>query len=161
MQAATIQLTCQCGRTLAVPSAAAGKTAQCPECGHQLSIPSNSNVESPTAAISQTMVDPEEQAATKSSPPARTSNPYAPVGGTLEEVVVTPDDAEAMRRYYLSHEVSVKSLGLLFILSGLVTMLMGIRLLAPLIAPQAGQRPQWDVHLVIAAAVMVLEPFSF
>ena len=144
MQADTIQLTCQCGRTLAVPASAAGKTAQCPACGHQLPILSTNDTVS-AAPSTQSM----------------TTNPYAPVGGTLEEIVVTPDDAEAMRRYYLSHEVSVKSLGLLFILSGLVTMLMGIRLLVPLIVTQAAQRPQLDVHFFLAAGVILLGAIQF
>ncbi len=91
---------------LAVPAAAEGKTAQCPECGHQLLIQANREVESPTSTLGQSaMGNKKRQSQLRVSPHEMTSNPYAPVGGTLEEVAVTPDDVESVRRYYLSHEV--------------------------------------------------------
>lgn len=49
-------------------------------------------------------------------------NPYAPA------VVTTPqadNDVEAVRRRYLSHEASIKSIGVLFLLGGLLGLALG------------------------------------
>lgn len=158
MQADTIELTCQCGRTLAVPASAMGKTAQCPACGHQWQIPTTQGPKQPTSITMQPEDSAFDLVSSSSIVQAMTNNPYAPVGGSPEQVVPVSDDAEAMRRYYLPHETSVKSLGLLFIVGGFVTMLAGINLLAPLIAAQARRV---DVHLVIALAVMLFGTIQF
>jgi len=52
-------------------------------------------------------------------------NPYAaaPVSSSLENA---PEGAEAIRNQYLSHEASVKSIGLLYILGGLLGILVGL-----------------------------------
>jgi len=49
-------------------------------------------------------------------------NPYnAPISSTIENA---PGGAEAIRNQYLSHEASVKSIGLLYMLGGILGILV-------------------------------------
>jgi hypothetical protein len=46
------------------------------------------------------------------------TNPYAPPKARVDDVVQSVTDAEAIRREYLKHEASVRSIGSLYYLSG-------------------------------------------
>jgi hypothetical protein len=47
-----------------------------------------------------------------------TTNPYAPPKARVEDVVQASSDAEAIRREFLKHETSVRSIGTLYYLAG-------------------------------------------
>jgi hypothetical protein len=47
-----------------------------------------------------------------------TTNPYAPPKARVEDVVQSSSDAEAIRREFLKHETSVRSIGTLYYLAG-------------------------------------------
>ncbi len=125
MSANTIELNCQCGRTLAVPATAQGKIASCPVCAHQMTIPVM-----PAEAFGATPLAPPQVPAAMSfpqiEPDKKPVNPYAPVGSDLNAPGEIPDDVEAVRRYHLSHEASVKSMGLLFLLGAIAACVMGV-----------------------------------
>ena len=47
-----------------------------------------------------------------------TTNPYAPPKARVEDVVQSTSDADAIRREFLKHETSVRSIGTLYYLAG-------------------------------------------
>ncbi len=59
----------------------------------------------------------------------QSTNPYAPPLGTLAAGLDSGDDAELVRRAHLSHEVSIKAIGLLYML-GFLAAVMGLVLVA-------------------------------
>jgi hypothetical protein len=78
-------------------------------------------------------------------------NPYA----TPKAVVAdegTGSEAEALRKEHITHEASVKSAGVLFMLGGLVTLAAAAAMVVPGV-PAAGDRPGF---LVIGMAVGIL-----
>ena len=52
-------------------------------------------------------------------------NPYAPTAYAADEPVV-PEDVEQFRQHYLSHEASVQSIGVLYILGAVLLVPMGV-----------------------------------
>lgn len=64
-------------------------------------------------------------------------NPYAP---TVSGGAVTPDltDAENLRRTYLNHEASVKSIGTLYLLAAIFWVPIGLSMLAPALFLEGG-----------------------
>jgi len=66
-------------------------------------------------------------------------NPYnAPISSTIENA---PGGAEAIRNQYLSHEASVKSIGLLYMLGGILGILVGALYLILGLAMMSGGMP--------------------
>ncbi len=53
------------------------------------------------------------------------SNPYASPLATNTMTPPVPSDAESIRKQYISHEASVKSLGLLYLLGATLMVLVG------------------------------------
>jgi hypothetical protein len=53
-------------------------------------------------------------------------NPYAATASSAEAVSIAIDDAELTRRKYLSHEASIQSVGLLYMLGAVFSMLYGV-----------------------------------
>lgn len=56
-------------------------------------------------------------------------NPYAATASSAEAVSIAIDDAELTRRKYLSHEASIQSVGLLYMLGAAFSMLTVLGLL--------------------------------
>tara|TARA_R110002073_G_scaffold315027_1_gene487456 strand:- start:1340 stop:1984 length:645 start_codon:yes stop_codon:yes gene_type:complete len=73
-----------------------------------------------------------ESSQTTSSPVA---NPYVPTAhiGPVQSVI--GDDVESVRRYYLSHEASVKSIGILYMLGAIFMVPAGFFLMLALLIP--------------------------
>lgn len=61
------------------------------------------------------------------------NNPYAAPTADIGIMHAVNTDAEAIRRHYLKHEASVKSIGLLYMLPALMFFVLGIVLLIPIL----------------------------
>lgn len=58
------------------------------------------------------------------------ANPYAPPEARVDDVSDAPAGAEAIRREYIKHEASVRSIGVLYYIGGVVMVIAAIGLLA-------------------------------
>src|SRR5262245_35020684 len=61
------------------------------------------------------------------------ANPYAPPTARVDDNVGANAEAEAIRRAHISHEASIKSVGILYYLAGVMLILTGV---LPLFAPR-------------------------
>jgi len=59
------------------------------------------------------------------------ANPYAPPAARVDDVSTNPE-AEAIRKAHISHEASIKAVGLLYYLAGVVLVIAGISFLTEL-----------------------------
>lgn len=116
MSADQLTIRCTCGQTLSVAASSGGEVVTCPSCSTKLRVPATS-ASNPSAASA-----PAQNAMGFDSTPNPTSpptNPYAPstAGGFPPPGTgVSNADEEAIRNQYLSHEASLKSIGLLYYL---------------------------------------------
>jgi len=65
-------------------------------------------------------------------------NPYAATASSAEAVSIAIDDAELTRRKYLSHEASIQSVGLLYMLGAAFSMLYGVGIVFAILYSQTG-----------------------
>ncbi|TWU26338.1 hypothetical protein Pla52o_01910 [Novipirellula galeiformis] len=82
---------------------------------------------------------PEAQGSTalpnRDEAPRSIANPYTPTSQVGPVSHALGDDVEAVRRYYLSHEASVKSIGTLYLLGAILMVPIGLAMIAmPVVA---------------------------
>ncbi len=88
-------------------------------------------------------------------------NPYAPTSN-IADADVTPDDVEAYRRKYLSHEASVKSIGTLYMLGAIFLVPMGVLMILGVVFDneQAGMPDSMAVIGGFYLAIGLLQGFT-
>jgi len=147
-----LKIRCPCGQTLAVKKSDGGKAVACPSCSTKLRVPGAaptqatafaSSTPSPTfdpapadndlfsgldlgsLPSNQPMANPYRPPVSQRS--SATPNPYAPTSGASN--LGTAGNASsgdvATRNEFLSHETSLKSIGLLYILSAIFMFVCG------------------------------------
>jgi hypothetical protein len=127
-----------CQKVFRVKDEWAGKRVKCP-CGNQLVVPKLENAVQAAASATIKKVplvaSPVAQPVAQTTPmspltgamsgtvpsdfnqPAAAFNPYAPTSATIPE---TGEGDEATRKKYLSHEASIKSIGVLYLLGSIL-----------------------------------------
>lgn len=68
-----------------------------------------------------------------------TPNPYAPPKANVEDIVPATSEAEAIRREHIKHEASVRSVGMLYYISGTLVFLVGVAMLVASLTRTAEQ----------------------
>ncbi|EMI17845.1 putative membrane protein [Rhodopirellula maiorica SM1] len=74
-----------------------------------------------------------DQTSTVSAP--QITNPYVPTSQVGPTATVIGDDVESMRRYYLSHEAAVKSIGILYMLGAIFMVPIGLFIMLAPVMP--------------------------
>jgi hypothetical protein len=91
-----------------------------------------------------------------------TVNPYAPPEARVEDVSDVPAGAEAIRREYIKHESSVRSIGMLYYIGGVLMLLATIGILVGLSTATGAlgeQRAVLSIVMVVYAGLGVLSIF--
>tara|TARA_R110002049_G_scaffold2750_2_gene21470 strand:- start:259205 stop:259870 length:666 start_codon:yes stop_codon:yes gene_type:complete len=83
---------------------------------------------------------------------AKGINPYAPTAD-VSSPETDHDDAETMRKFYLSHEASVKSIGTLFFLGAIFLVLIGLSVLASMLG--AANHPDPNARVIVGVIGLV------
>jgi len=79
-----------------------------------------------------------------------TSNPYAPPRSQVDDVTQSNADAEVIRREHIQHETSIRSVGLLYYISGGVFVIASLVLIAA-ISKEDSTRFVGPVYLALGA----------
>ena len=88
-----------------------------------------------------------------------TVNPYAPPTARVSDVGDSPSEAESIRREHIKHEASIRSIGILYYLGGVVLILASAGLVVSLRAP--GEVPNAGLLLGVTVFYVVFGVFSF
>ncbi|WP_442507873.1 hypothetical protein SH528x_006814 [Novipirellula sp. SH528] len=86
----------------------------------------------------------------RTTPPTATpdpvTNPYVPTSDMSSVAQVVGNDPESIRRHYLSHEASVKSIGTLYLLGAIIMIPVGFFIM---LAPLFSQQEELGIRVVM------------
>ena len=174
------QIQCpECQKVFRIKDEWAGKRVKCP-CGNQLVVPNLEEaaqavtsinkpvppVPQPTPVAEATPVAPLTSGMSRSEPSdfnsaAAPFNPYAPTAATIPDA---GEGDEATRKKYLSHEASIKSIGVLYLLGAIFGFLFSVGYLvmgfATIIMPSRNPSEGSVVGIVLLALAVFMGGLS-
>ncbi len=160
------QIKCpSCEKSYRVKDELAGKRVKCP-CGNQIVVPGVPvSASVPTVASTETSAPMAQANAGISNPdiwgvtaPAAQINPYAPIASSASFGQAGDGNSESIRKAHLSHEASIKSIGVLYLLGAIIGFLLTILYvvggISSLLFPQKPESVAIGVMLIVLAIVV-------
>ncbi len=133
-----LKIRCPCGQVLSAKKSAAGQTIACPKCAAKLRVPgaapqpvSNGSAAAPLAKPLDfdPFTDSDFQTANPLAPASRHAGPVNPYASSSPHSLgahTGGGQSDAIRRENLSHEASVRSIGLLYLIGAVLMMFVGL-----------------------------------